>query len=810
MLSVLFALLVSGNLYAQQNIISGKIKSASGTGVHGATVLLYQQDSTLVKSCISSQDGLFEFEHVKDGKYFINVTATGYTLHSSTPFAAANNERVITPIIILKTAVKGIQGITVKGNRQKPFIEVTPDKTILNVENSISATGSTAFELLLKSPGVVTDKDDNITVKGKNGVRIYIDGRLSELQPADLTAYLKTINSQDIEAIEIIGNPSAKYDAAGNAGIINIKLKKNKQFGFTGVAGTGLAYGKHFKNNESLSLNYRNKKVGLFSNYGYNYSNNDNTFDLYRVQNDTLYDQKNGQNTKGHTQNIKAGADFFLSKKSTLGVIYTGNFTENSGYSVSRTPSISLKNNVISRVLYATNTIPANVKNQNVNLNYRYADTAGHEFSVDLDHGFFTSRKTSYQPNFYYSAPPETLLSQIAFRNNTPTDITINTQKADLDIPFQKGKLSLGTKFSQVKSGNIFDLYDVINGSDVFDKGRSNIFNYKENINAGYLNYAKPLTKKIRLQAGLRMENTVSEGVLSGNDAMPADWVKRNYTDLFPSLAVGFTLDANNLLNFNYSRRIDRPNYSDLNPFEARVDELTYIKGNAFLKPQYTNSFQVGHTFKSKYVTTLGYSHVKDYSTYVLDSTEKIRTFITKKNLASQDVFNISFFVPVNITKWWQLYNSLNVYHSLYNADFGASKKIDIHVTAFSYNMQQSFKIVEGFSGELTGYYMSPFVSAATFKNKGLGSVDAGLQKAVLHNLGSVRVSLTDVFNTLHWTANSNYGGTYMHAESRWESRQVRLNFTYRFGNTKSRQAGQRGGGSDDESKRTNADGFGN
>ena len=810
LLAVLFTFSIICNIYAQHSTIYGRIKNAAGNSLGGSTVLLYRSsDSLLIKTAITDNKGNYEITQVKAGRYFISSTFTGYKKKSTSVFAVMENEKVMAPAISLFVEDKKMKEVTITGTYQKPIIETTADKTTFNVESSINSTGSNAFELLQKSPGVVTDKDDNIILKGKNGVRIYIDGRPTEMDPNGVVAYLKSINSVDIEAIEIISNPSAKYDASGNAGVINIKLKKNKSIGFNGSVSGGMDIGINIKTNGSFNLNYRNKKVNIFSNYSNNWNNNDNTFDLYRIQNDTLYDQKSSQNIKGWTNNIKAGADFFITKRSTLGFIFTGNFTDNTTYSYSRTPSSAVNTGFIKRILYATNTIPGNVKNENFNVNYHYADTTGQEINIDIDHGFYRSRKTSYQPNSYYTPAPETLLYEKNYRNNTPTNITINTQKIDYVTSFKKSQFSIGAKVSNVKTDNVFNLYNVINGIDYIDPNSSNIFLYRENINSGYVNYSKLLSKKINLQAGLRIENTISKSQLTRADGLrQADGlIDRNYTDLFPSAAFTYTASVDHSFNLNYSRRIDRPNYSDLNPFEARVDELTYIKGNAFLQPQYTNTFQLTHTFKTRFITAIGYSHIKDFSTYILDSTEKTRTFITKKNLASQDIANINFSFPFIITKCWNLYTSVNMYNSRYKANLGPGKIVHINVTSYSLNAQNTFKLGDGFTGEVSGFYHGPSISAGTFKTKPMGSMDVAIQKNLLRNKVIIKLSCTDLLHTLKWRAASNYSGIYILANSVWESRQFRVNFTYHFGSKQIKENRQHAPGSEDEKIRAASNG---
>ncbi|MEP6677476.1 MAG: outer membrane beta-barrel family protein, partial [Ferruginibacter sp.] len=308
------------------------------------------------------------------------------------------------------------------------------------------------------------------------------------------------------------------------------------------------------------------------------------------------------------------------------------------------------------------------------------------------------------------------------------------------------------------------------------------------------------------------LENTVSDGELARADGQqqPDNSVKRNYTDLFPSAAITYNANPNNILNLTYSRRIDRPSYQDLNPFENKLDELTYQKGNAFLRPQYTNSIQLIHTYKYKFNTSIGYSHIQDFRAQVIDTTEKSRSYITQKNLASQDIYNINFSLPFQITKWWSLYSNINAYRSFYKADFGNGKKINIAVSSLSLYMTQSFTLGDGFTGEISGFYNAPSVWAGTFKSAALGDLDLGVQKVLFKGKGNIKFSYTDLLNTLHFAGTSDYGGAYIHVSGHWESQQLRMNFTYRFGNNQVKAARQRKTSAEDENKRLNsAGGFG-
>ena len=802
LLTVFTAFLVFGNYCLSQikpATISGKIINDKNIPLSSASILLLNlKDTSLVKAVVTNNNGEFEIKNVKSGKYFIKTTSVGYKKNSSTAFELKEAQSYFLAPITLTTDHTKLTGVDVQ--TKKPVIEVTADKMVFNIEGSINATGSNAFELLQKSPGVTTDKDDNISLKGKNGAHIYIDGKPSHLGGKDLSEFLRSINSADMESIEMITNPSAKYDASGNAGIINLRLKKNKNFGTNGSisAGAGFAYSP--KVNSSFNFNHRDKTINIFGNYSNAFGNRRQTQNLYRLQNDTIYDQHIINFTNPHINNFKTGMDFFLNNKNTVGFLITGNLNtvsySNDGYADIYKRGLPAPE----KILYSSGIQNVQRSILNYNVNYRYA-FKGTELNIDGDIGNFKSKANSYQPNFY-KTPAGIPISEKIYRNNSPTDIDIETLKLDYSLPVKKAKLELGGKYSTVKTNNIFDFYNVNGSTNTLDSSRSNTFDYSENINAAYINVNSPLKKFWSFRAGVRMENTISEGNLLSFHPQPDDNVKRNYVDFFPSAALTHTPNENNSFTLSFSRRIDRPDYADLNPFEDKIDELTYQKGNAFLRPQYTNIAEFTHTYKSKFNTALSYSHIKDYRANIIDTTEKNRVFRTVKNLASQDIFNLNFSAPVTFTKWWSGFFNLNAYNSFYKADFGQNKIIDLNIFAYSFFSQQTFSMPKDFTAELSGYYNSPTIWGGTFKTDRNYNVDAGLQKSLFKKRATVKISYTDIFKSQKFRAVSDFGGAYLDLNGRGEPTQLRVNFTYRFGNNQVKAARQRKTGLDEENKR--------
>ena len=789
--------------------LTGTITDDQQTPLTGASVVLRRPaDSAVVKFALTNARGQYSLDGITPGTYYLQVSHIGYTDRRSADLTINADSRDL-PVLQLVKAAGSLAAATVTG--RKPVIEVKPDRTILNVEGSINSVGQNALDLLRKSPGVTVDKDNNISLSGKNGVKVYIDGRQVPLNGSDLADYLQTMQSSEIESIEIISNPSAKYDAEGNAGIINIRLKKNRSFGNNGSVTGGYYLGTHSNYNGGLSLNHRDGHLNWFGSYDYNNTTNANRIDLYRVQLDTLFDQHSWiiPTTNSHT--FKTGLDYFVDKNNTVGIMVDGSLANFTIPTTSKT-DISY-GGVTDRILEANNNSTGHRNNGNLNLNYRHTDSLGHELSIDGNYGLFRINRNQYQPNLYFDPSGSLLLYSDIYDMLTPTNIDIYNLKGDYEQNFKKGRLGLGVKTSYVSSGNDFQQYDVISNIKLPDTLNSSGFNYKENINAAYANYSRPF-KGWSLQAGLRVENTnakgTSNGYRQGSDTylLYDSAFNRHYTDFFPSGAITYNKDPMRQWTLNYSRRIDRPAYQDLNPFQFKLDEYTYQQGNPNLLPQYTNSVGLSFVYKIKLVTTLNYSHVKDVFTQLVDTTDRSKAFLTKKNLATQDITSLNISYPLQLG-WYSLFTNVNAYYSLYDANFGAGRTVNLHVLAVNVFGQQSMRLGNGWTAEMSGFYSTPTIWQGTFKTHAIGNLDAGIQKSVLRKQGTIKLSVSDVFHTLQWTGISDFAGQYLRATGGSESRQLKIFFTYKFGNAQVKAAKVHNTGSEEEGKRSNSQGGG-
>jgi hypothetical protein len=445
----------------------------------------------------------------------------------------------------------------------------------------------------------------------------------------------------------------------------------------------------------------------------------------------------------------------------------------------------------------------------NYNFNYRFADTSGHELNVDADYGFYNSDNHQFQPNNIYDPSGSNLKLREVYNTYTPSEIDIYSFKIDYEQNFKKGKLGVGSKVSFVQTDNTFQRF--------FGEGTSNLednhnnFNYDETIKAVYVNYNRQF-KGVMLQAGLRVENTHSKGVSkgfrydynTGTEVSVDSLLDRNYTNPFPSAALTFNKNPMKQWSITYSRRIDRPSYQNLNPFEFNLDKYTFQRGNPNLRPQYTNSFGVTNIYKYKLTTSLNYSHVADvFST--IPKSEESKAFITSENIATQNIVSLNVSMPFQY-KWYSLFFNVNTYYSHFQ---GQSKDYDVDVNIYSFNVyaQQTFKLAKNTTAELSGYYTSPSVWQGAFETNALGGLDVGLQQVILKGKGNLKASVTDIFKTYPWSATNKTTGQVLNVNGSYESRQFRLNFSYRFGSNQVKQARQRKTSIDEENKRTQGGG---
>ncbi len=790
--------------FAQTANLSGAVTDEKNEPLTGAVAeLRNSKDSSTVKVNVADANGAFSFENIKAGSYYIKTSFIGFVNHLGESFLFDATAPKQLPPIRMSASSTNLQQANITAF--KPLIEVKADKTVFNVENSINSTGSTAYELLQKAPGVVVDNNDNISLKGRGGVMVEIDGKPAHLSETELADYLKSIQSTEVEAIELISNPSSKYDAEGTAGIINIRLKKNKNFGTNGSVTLGYAVGKYSKYNTALSLNNRSKKLNVFGNYSNNWGDRTNEFYLYREQRPYTFNQSSISKRWGLSHNYKAGVDYTVNQKNSIGIMVNGNYSDTKGTQTNRNYISDFSSYVLDSILKSDQTFTNFTNNFNANLNHHYKDTLSRDLTTDFDFGFYDNKRNNYLPNEYTSPDGGTNYSSAYYRSITHTTINIYSLKTDYSQNIGKGKLGVGYKASLVQTDNDFGFYNIEGNTEKVDDDRSNRFVYTENVNAVYGNYQRTFNQ-FDMQAGLRIENTNSEGDLKAQTGSTNDNVKRSYLDFFPSAGLTYNMNKNNVFAIVYSSRVDRPNYQELNPFEYKLDELSFRLGNPFLNPQYSNKIELSHTYKYVITTSAGYSKTNDFFAQIADTLPNGKGILQPRNLATEEVLSLYLSASLQPLKWYSVYFNAGVYNSKYDADFGNNKTLDASVTAFNLYAQNTFKLPYNFTFEISGWFNTGGIWGGTYKSKEQGSLDLGLQKKLFKDKATLKLSYTDIFLTAPWDSYNLYAGIVSRANGNWESRQFRASFTWRFGNNQMKGLRQRSTGSEQEQKRIGGD----
>lgn len=802
--------LVSGLAMARNTFqVSGNVKSSNGEALPFANVFLYKSaDSTFYKAVAAAVDGKFLIEDVESNSYYLKVSSVGYD-DFFTPVFVINkgNPAVNFNDIGMKESATHLQGVQVTA--KKPFIEQHLDKMVLNVENSISASGSTALEILEKAPGVIVDRqNDQIRIRNKSGVVVMIDGKISFMSSEALAQYLGNLPSDQIASIEIITNPSSKYDAAGNSGIINIRLKKNQIYGTNGTVsastGTGILENSTkdlYRGNFNLNLNHRNAKWNLFGNAstGRNRWYNDNHFwrTVYFENTRTDFDQYTQRIGGGVFYYAKAGADYFLTENTTIGLqtdfnLWDGSMISKGNTAINRTSGGEIIN---------TTLIPGSSRtmdNQNFSSNFSIRHKVEEkEISFDLDYSGYRFVSDQVFTNNYYghSAIPDSVTRQWVIQ---PTNINIYSAKLDFTLPFEnKLKLDFGAKTTFVNADNNFTYKDFLEGTWQNNANRSNHFQYKENINALYTSagYQK---NKWSFQAGVRAEHTVSDG----NSVTLDQRNKRSYLNIFPTGFINYNMAENHALKYSYSRRIDRPNYSNLNPFIFYLDPYFYVMGNPDLRPQFTNSNEMTYTFKGEYSATMAYADTRHMINEVIMQEAATGVNISQnQNLARLRSFSATFSVPVKINKWWTTQNNFNIFHNRYTDNDVSGNALNNSGLMAGVNTTQTLTLPKNWSAEVNYWYYSPGVYGVFIQTKPQHAFNPGIQKTFLDKKAKLKLNVNDLFLTSFFQGYVENGDVDLKISNRWNARRVSLTFTYNFGNQNVKSV-NRSSASEDEKRR--------
>jgi iron complex outermembrane recepter protein len=784
---ITFVLAIKSMAQTNETNVSGSALDTKNVPVESATIsLMKSKDSSIIKIAVSDKAGKFSFTGIPFGSYFITISAVSFAKTNSPVFMVSeNNTTVRLGALILQELPKNLAAVIITS--KKPLIEQKIDRMIVNVDASITNVGSTALEVLEKSPGVTVDKDGNISLKGKSSVMVMIDGKPSYLNGSELANLLGNMNSNQLSQIEIMTNPSAKYDAAGNAGVINIKTKKSITQGFNGSVTLSYGQGVYAKSNNSIMLNYRTSKINTFLNYGYSSNKGFMDFDIQRnffgttgIKISELNQQSNRIN-QSQNNNLKLGLDYFINKQTTLGIVTSGFLApqKQNGFTTSYLKDANANINAIEKTI---RTVDNTWKNGAVNINFHSSfDSSKKDITANFDYLHYDFSGNQNITGLTYN-PNQILQASSYLKNLLPLTIDIYSGRLDYAQPLNNGvKLETGIKSSLVKTNNVSNFFNLSNNNWLSDSVLSNAFSYTENINAAYLNLNRKFGKWM-VQAGVRLENTNYKGLQSSLSQKSDSSFSRNYTSLFPTAFISYEMNGNNQFALSVGRRIDRPAYQELNPFIGFVDKYTYATGNPFLQPQFSTNIELSHSYKNLLTTTINYSVVHDMINETLIHKDSV-IIRSVGNIGTRYNYGITESATIPVSKWYSATLFANLYQNKYTGEINGYP-FNAKQLTLSLNVNNQFSFAKGWSAELSGNYTSRNRDEGQAIILPAGQVSAGIAKQLLNNKASIKFNVRDIFYTQNPKEIQNFQDVQSTLKISRDTRLFNIAFVYRFGAT--------------------------
>ncbi len=803
--STLFFFFLISSLFAQNKIqLSGIVTDAKDKGLDLAIVsLLNPTDSSFVQSEYTNEDGTFLLSNITEGNYLLQINLLGYTTYNE-PIDVSGQTTMALPKIQLEEDVQLIEEAVVKA--KIPFVERKIDRTVINPQALIANAGGNALEVLERAPGVAVD-NGTISLKGRSGVAVFINDKPSYLSGTELENYLRALPAGSIKQIELMENPPAKYDAAGNSGVINIIIKRNTLKGFYGNTSLSYRKSRYNSSNNSLNLNYNKNKISLYANiYAGFYNGFQDLFinRYYRDEQNTplsAFEQNSFNRRDGQYLNGKIGLDYYITDHTAIGFSYK-NVQHPSGRNVDNIALVSDAIGTLEQRVVADNTSDLRFQNAiyNVYINHSI-DSLGSKISFDADYVDYTTANDQLFKNFIYNELDE-LVFEDQVNGAIPASISIYAAKTDYTKPFKDGsRFEAGLKTARTQTDNEAIYSTTIEGITEPDYNLSNRFLYDEWINSAYVNYSRKLGK-VDIQAGLRAEATNLTGDQLGNVEQAASSFTRNYNSLFPTFYAAMPLDTAGIhrLSFSFGRRIDRPYFADLNPFISPLDRFTFYSGNPDLLPTFSHNLSLTHSFKGFLNTELGFSKTVDGINETLEIIDQIY-YSRPGNISSSTSLTLSVDGTFEVSKWY----SINSYVELGYLQFDSelyTEQLNSSGTYTYLSLTNNFDLGKGWRANLGGRYRSDLVSAQLLI-KSFWVMNMGVQKKLFDGKGSLRLGINDIFYSRRGDGIiNNLRLTDADWNSTFDSRQATITFSYNFGKASTTKQRYKSSGSDSEQRR--------
>jgi ferric enterobactin receptor len=802
-------LLITGGLavplasYAQTRaVVQGTVAGPSGAALEFATVTLHRAaDSVVVKTEFSDAQGAFRLDAPVGQRYRVSVAQVGFGRYWSAPFELPAAGQALPACTLAPSQATALKEVTVKG--RPPLYERQADRTVVHIADSPLASGATTLDVLGRSPGVSLSGTNELSLRGRQGLLVVIDGKRTPLTGNDLAEYLRSLPAEQLQSIELITNPPASYDAQGGAGVIAINLKKDQRMGTNGTANASLGHSEQGKFTGGLALNHRRKNLNVYGNYAYTDRRYFVRLDFDRrfAATPTLPAggtvQANDQLSHLRSHTGKVGLDLNLSKRTLLGVSATGLASQTNNSITNQTLVVDELGAPTDRYhALTTQDISRPSGSANLNLRHAFADSAAAAtLTADADYGRYHLTRLLDLNTYFDGASqpsPNSLLS-----GDQRSTLSIGAAKVDFSQPLpHRTRLDVGAKATQVVSDNDVAFTNTVGGVTSARPDISSQFSYHENVNAAYASLRGSLPHTT-LQAGLRAEQTNTLAEQAGTTLR-----ERHYLQLFPSALVERTLNERHALALAVARRVDRPSYGQINPLRTYLDATSYIAGNPDLVASTSYSFELTHTYRQKFSTGLAYSRTDlPIVNVVQPAPDGGRLVVSQNvNLSTRHFYTLTLTAPLTLTKWWTLYANALVYYNRYVGELNGTG-LDRSRVACNLTANSSFTLPKGWSAELNGFYESREVYGFQII-QARGQVAAGLQKSLWHKQGTFRLNLADIFYTTPNRATSTYNNFTETYYSRLDTRIVTAALTYRFGNSKVAAARRRTAGADEELRR--------
>ncbi|UJP66196.1 TonB-dependent receptor [Mongoliitalea daihaiensis] len=796
---LLFFLGLSNLAASELSTITGKVIDDKGQAIPFANVALVDHATgSLLTGNITKDDGTFEIESVNAGRMILVISSIGYETYRSDVFDLDPGVVKSFETIQIKEETGTLQEVTVKASRPEILIEA--DKTTVNVEGTVLAEGNTALDVIGRSPGVYIDENNTINLNGRPGVTVMINDRPTYMSSTDLANFLRSMPADNIKSIEIINNPSARFDAEGTAGVINIRLKKNNIDGMFGNVNVGGMYNGLYSPNAGVSVNVKKGKWtnnASFNHSQFNFVNELNITRNFQLdQGVSRFDQESLITMRNKSYFFTGGSDYQINENHSIGASVQASQNNGSNFGDSFT---AIDNPGSEDMFFIRSENNENSQNKRLFGNLHYVgilDSLGTKITSDIDFTRMRSNSEGLLSNFNWINEPINLSRDFISTLND-MDYRIITAKVDFTKPFGQGRiLETGIKGSWVQSDNKLALAKAVEEEPFTPDPNSNQFIYEENVLAAYANYRSKFSEKVSFNAGLRAEYSDITGTSLTLDRVD----KQNYLSLFPSVSVQQAISKDYQIIYNANRRIARPNYRLLNPFVFYIDPLTTEQGNPNLRPQFAHNLEMNHVIKNAYQFTLSYSLTNDVFQQIFTQDEETRTTTTfTSNLDKAQNFNFRTMIPVEIAKWWNSNHMLQVTNSRWKSMIGDAL-LDVAQTSLTFRTQHNLTLPAGFKAEIVGMYISPAqYGQATIK--GFAWVDAGISKNFMKEKLSLTVNGTDLFASQIIRANVQFDNIDTQFRQYRHTQGVRFTLRYKFAQGENFRIANRSGSSEERSR---------